>query len=630
MWRNAGRFLLGACGIVLLTLLAYSPVFAAQYIWDDAQWVFLPPSLQTLSGLKRVWLEPGVNPQYYPITFSMFWLECRLWADQLIWYHVLNVVLHGFSGVVLWTVLRRLRVTGAWVAACIWALHPVQVESVAWIVELKTILSGLFCFASVLAWLHFVDRDPERPAGEPWRAFRLGGRGWVLYAASLLLFGCSLLSKTMSVGAPAALLVLLWWKRRLRPGHALALVPFFLFSALSAVPTVLFESRFTQQGVEKLHIAFLDRILIAGRVFWFYIGKILWPARLCPVYPKWHIDAGAWWQFLYPVAAAVAVAGVLVFHRRLGRGVVAALLFFGITLSPFFGLVNFALLFYTYVADRFVYLPSVGLIVLFVAVVHRMFTRLKDWGAYMEGVVWTFVVLVFAIASWWQTGIYENSEIYWRAAVKCNPTEALCQNNLGGDLLERGNIEEAIPHLQEAVRLKPDFSVPVARLGVAYYRLGEPMKAVPYLERAIEMGPVRAKFYNMLGDVYRRIGDPRRAIAEYRAALRLYACDVDAWQRLAWLYATCPDPKIRNGQRALRFARYALSCSQLQRPSILDAMAAAHAELEQFDRALRVAADAYRIAIATRDEKLAQQIARRIQLYRARLPYRELPGPLRQ
>ncbi len=351
-----------ALTLLAATFIAYQPVWHAGFIWEDDDYVTKNQALHSVDGLQRIWSTPGTTHQYYPLVFTSFWVEYHLWRLQPFGYHLVNVILHAVNAVLLWRVLRRLGLPGAWWAAAIFALHPVNVESVAWITERKNTLSGLFYLLAALAWLRF------RPltAGETSRTPE-----WRFYWVALGLFACALLSKTVTCSLPAVLVLLIWWKTgRLEKRDGLALAPWFVLGAASGLMTRWMERRLGASGA-PWELSFVQRCLVAGRALWFYAGKLIWPHDLTFSYPRWRVDAGVVWQYSFPLAALAVVAALWKVRSRIGRGPLVAVLFFAITLVPALGFFDVFPFRYSYVADHFQYIASLGLIALGAALVGR-------------------------------------------------------------------------------------------------------------------------------------------------------------------------------------------------------------------------------------------------------------------
>src|ERR1043166_1983285 len=345
-----------AAALAIVTILAYLPAIRSGYIWDDDKYVTKNPLLQEHGGLTRIWFEPQASPQYYPLVFTSFWIENKLWSLKPLGFHLVNVLLHAANSILVWRILKRLEVRGALVIGAIFALHPVHVESVAWVTERKNMLSGLFYLLSLRAYLRWDSQDV--------------GRTWTGYGLSLLLFICALLSKSVTAILPAVILVILWWKHgRIAMSDIARLIPFFLVGMALALHTAWLEKHHV--GAERVDwgLSVLDRFLIAGRVPWFYLYKILWPHGLIFFYPRWTIDAGQWWQYLFPLATLASLAILWALRKRIGRGPLAAALIFCGTLFPVLGFLPVYPMIFSWVADHFQYLASIGMIALIVSAI---------------------------------------------------------------------------------------------------------------------------------------------------------------------------------------------------------------------------------------------------------------------
>ncbi len=257
---------LPALGLFLLTLLAYLPALGNGFVWDDDDYVTANPTLRSLAGLARIWLEPGAVPQYYPLTFTTLWLNYQIGGVAPFGYHLVNILLHATSAVLLWRVLRALSVPGALVAAALFAVHPVNVESVAWATERKNTLSGVLYLGSMLAYLRFAGigsspRDATR-GDTTWRARFATEGSTATWALALVLFLLGLLSKTVVCTLPAALVLLLWWQRGRLVARDLAwLAPFFVLGAALALVTVRMESGHVGAFGRDWNLSLIDRTL---------------------------------------------------------------------------------------------------------------------------------------------------------------------------------------------------------------------------------------------------------------------------------------------------------------------------------------------------------------------------------
>ena len=556
--------MLPVLGLFLLTLLAYLPALGNGFVWDDDDYVTANETLRSLAGLGRIWLEPGAVPQYYPLTFTSLWLNYQIGGTAPFGYHLVNVLLHATSAVLLWRVLHALAVPGALLAAALFAVHPVHVESVAWATERKNTLSGVLYLASMLAYLRFAgfggargDRSPTADTGRV-----------ATWALALALFLLGLLAKTVVCTLPAALLLLLWWKRERVSARDVAwLVPFFVLGAALALVTVRMESGHVGAVGRDWDLSFVERTLIAGRAVWFYLGKLAWPSPLIFIYPRWEIDAGVWWQYAFPAAAAVLAVLLFVARERVGRGPLVAWLFFVATLGPALGYMNVFPMRYSFVADHFQYLASLGPIVLASAVAtvaaRRAGEGVRRAAPFAAAALVALLGVLAARQSlayrdlptlWTDTlaknpgawmahnnlgllrfaeGRPEEAMAHYRAAIAAKPDDAFARNNLGRTLASLGRMDEAIATLDEAVRLEPGNAEAWSNLGNALAARGRHDDARAAYQRAIAARPAYADPYGNLGNVLLLTGRRDEAIAAYRRAVELDPRFADVRRNLA-------------------------------------------------------------------------------------------------
>ncbi|MFI5246632.1 MAG: hypothetical protein ACHQQR_15465, partial [Gemmatimonadales bacterium] len=301
-----------ALALLALTLLVYRPALWGEYLWDDDAHV-TKTALRSLDGLRRIWTELGATQQYYPLLHSAFWAEARLWGDAVLGYHLVNVVLHVIAACLVVTLCQRLAIKGAWLAGAIFALHPVNVESVAWISEQKNTLSLVFYLLAAIAYLKFDDARKPRD-----------------YAIASALFLCALMTKTVTASLPAALLVVFWWKRgRIEwRRDVLPLLPWFVVAAASGLFTAWVERHLVGAAGSEYNLDALQRVALAGRVICFYLGKLAWPANLIFTYPRWTVDTRVVSTWDFDVALA-ALGFALWSIRSRTRAPLAGLLLFG-------------------------------------------------------------------------------------------------------------------------------------------------------------------------------------------------------------------------------------------------------------------------------------------------------------
>jgi tetratricopeptide (TPR) repeat protein len=512
---------LPAAALVVAIIIAYLPALRSGYIWDDPRYVTDNPTLRSLAGLFHTWFTPGATVQYYPMVFTTFWLEHHLWGIHPFGYHLVNVLLHAASAVLLLIVLRRLRVPGAFPATVLWALHPVQVESVAWITERKNVLSGLFYLAAALSWLGYARPEQAEPP--------LRGRSGP-YAAALIFFVLALFSKTVTASLPAAALLLLYWKRgRITRRDVIPLLPFFAAALAMGSVTSWMERTVVGARGPEWDLSFAQRLLIAGKALWFYLGKLLWPARLIFNYPRWVINTGSGAAWLLLGSALLVPMVLFSLRHRVGRGPLVAFLFFGGTLFPALGFVNVYPMRYSFVADHFQYLACIGPFALLAAVGaesllgkadarsgHRTSAPRTTAGVYAASAV--LAVLLGAV-TWRQAVPYRDLPTLWQDTLRKNPSSFLAHHNLAVGLIEDNRPDEAIVHLREAVRLKPDFYEARCALGSALVRKQRLADAREQLVTARDLRPDKEWAYIYLGDALVQERHLEEARQQYEQAL---------------------------------------------------------------------------------------------------------------
>jgi Flp pilus assembly protein TadD len=485
---------------ILAVLACYLPSLQGKFLWDDSGHV-TRPDLQSLAGLGRIWFEPGATQQYYPLLHTAFWLEHRLWGESVLGYHLLNIGLHGLAAWLLFLLLRRLDSRGALFGALLFALHPVCVESVAWISEQKNTLSAVFALGAVLAYLRFEVR--RRPMD---------------YAFATALFVLAVLTKTVTATLPAAVLVLAWWKRGRVDGKRdlLPLSPWLAFGLAAGAFTAWVEQAYIGAKGAGFSLSLGERLIVAGRAPWFYLGKLLWPANLSFVYPRWSLNAGHAGSYL-PLLALLGVVSVLVLISGRTRAPLAVGLLYVGMLFPALGFVNVYPFVYSFVADHFQYLPSAAVIAAAGAGLAIAASRLPR--ATQLGAAATLLAASGA-ATWLQCRSYSDSETLWRATIARNPDCWMAYENLGGDLLEKGRAKEAEDAFRRAVALNPSDARALNQLGVALLERGDLASAAAEFKSALSVHPSDVDGHINLGVVLLQAGRLDDASAEFEQAIR--------------------------------------------------------------------------------------------------------------
>ena len=499
-WHPAWR----VAALVVATLLVYFPAIRGGMLWDDDAHV-TRPDLQSWTGLGRIWTEVGATDQYYPFLHSFFWVQHRLWGDATVGYHLVSILLHVASACLLVAILRRLAIPGAWLAAFLFALHPVCVESVAWISEQKNTLSLAFYLAAALAYLGFEAQRDRRA-----------------YGLASALFLLALLTKSVTATLPAALLVVFWWQRgRLEwRRDVIPLLPWFVLGALSGLFTAWVERNYIGAHGTDFELSLLQRCLLAGNIIWFYLGKLAWPSGLIFIYPRWQVDATDFAQWVYPLGA-LGLAAALWLCRRRTRAPLAAYLFFAGSLFPTLGFFNIYPFKFSFVADHWQYLPSIGIVVLAAAALSSGFqwTAPKSWSP-LRRLVAVLTVGLLGLLARRQSRIYRDLPTLYETVIDRNPDCWMAHNNLGEYLRGEGRIREAAGHFETAVRLHPEYPIAHNNLGLAWRSLGRTEEAIAQHQEALRLQPGYAEAWNNLGGDLVVAGRLPEAVAAYEEALR--------------------------------------------------------------------------------------------------------------
>jgi tetratricopeptide (TPR) repeat protein len=520
-WRH--DWLLGFL-LVVATMIVYQPVWHAGFIWDDDKVLADNPVIESADGLYRLWFTAS-TPDYYPMTFSMWWLEWRIWANNPPGYHLVNVLLHALSAVLLWRVFQRLNIPGALLAAALFALHPVNVESAAWIAEGKNTLCMFFYAGALLSWLKFED----------------SGRGrW--YGLAMAAFALALFSKSAVAPLPVVLLGIAWWRRgRVGWKDVRHVVPFFVMAAAVCWVTVWFQYH-QAIGSEVIRTdGFWSRLAGAGWAVWFYLYKAVLPLNLAYVYPRWQINAGNVLSFL-PLVLLVA-AFVLCWRggRGWGRAMFFGLAYFVVMLLPILGFLNIYFMRYSLVADHWQYFAIIGPIALAAAIIRKP-------------VLAAALLLALGALTWKQCGMYANVETLWQTTLRLNPDCWLAHNNLGHSFFQQGQVDEAIAQFQKAVEIEPDYAEAHNNLGNGFFQLGRVDEAIAQYQKALQIMPDNAEVRDNLGNGFFQQGRMGEAVSQYQKALQIKPDYAEAHMNLgvAFFQQGRMDEAISRYQKALQ------------------------------------------------------------------------------
>ncbi|MGB9476140.1 MAG: tetratricopeptide repeat protein [Candidatus Udaeobacter sp.] len=540
--------------LIALVCVAYARVLNAGFIWDDESHLTQNPCIIGPLGLKEIWTT--ARAVYYPLVLTTFWALHKVVGLTPWPYHLVNVLLHAASAVLLWQILWQLEVRGAWLGAALWALHPVMVQSVAWVTELKNTQSCLFYLLSIfcfLKWNHtsqIVQVSQEQNAVNQREAAstnprqRAGDPSSMLFALSLCFFILATLSKPSVVMLPVVLALCVWWRGgRINRGNVAALVPFALVSAIASVWTI-FEQKFHAGAIgAEWAQSWPDRLIIAGRAIWFYLGKLAWPHSLVFIYPRWDIDSSQLSAYLPLFAALAALLVLWWFSRKWGRAVFFAAAYYVVSLFPVLGFFDIFFFRYSFVSDHFQYLASMGPLALGGAAI---VTAIGHFGetpsrlvshtdalqfsnniavvrskSFLVPATAGIFLLLLLFLTWRQTATYHDLVSLYTATLRKNPGCWMAHYNLGIALNERGKTDEAIAHYQEAIKLRPSYAEAHYNLGRLLAEKGQLNDAVTHYERALEIDPADAEARNNFGVTLFGIGRVDEAITHYEEALKI-------------------------------------------------------------------------------------------------------------
>jgi tetratricopeptide (TPR) repeat protein len=560
--------------LILFVIAAYTPVWKAGFVWDDSLILTSNPCIVGPLGFKEIWTTSAAD--ICPLTLTTFWAEHALWGLNPLPYHLVNVLLQGLSAVVLWRVLRSLRIQGAWLGAALWALHPVAVESVAWITEMKNTESGLFFLLSILffvRWLGTKDLDTQ------------SGAGWN-YAFSLLFAALAMAAKSSTVILPVVLCLCAWWiEGRWHWRNLVRTIPLFLMAIAAGALSIWTQGlELAKVSGPQLTRTWPERLAAAGEAVWFYLGKLLWPHPLSANYPRWQIDAGQWVSYL-PLLAVIVILAILWLRGRSGgagsRACFFAFAYFVVGLLPALGLIDTYIFRYSLVFDHFQYLASIGPLALAGTALVRLSDFIIPKKPWLQSTLCACLLLIVGMASWQRTGVFKTEEALWTDTLAKNPRSWGGHIGLGNACIQKGQVDDAVAHYLKALQITPSSAEAHTNLGVALLQRGEVDDAVAQCQKALAINPNFAQALTNLGVVLFQKGQVDDAVAQYQKALEINLNSAVAHYNLgnALFRKGQLDDAVAHYQKALQIdpnylqAYYNLGNALLQKGQVDDAVA---------------------------------------------------------
>jgi tetratricopeptide (TPR) repeat protein len=507
-----GKLLLPRAALIaVMVFWIFLPVIHGDWLWDDEELISQNELMHDPGGLWKIWSEPGSLIDYYPLWYSAEWLQWHLWHDETLGYHLINIFLHLAGALLVWRLLDKFGLRLAWLGGLIFAIHPVQVESVAWMAELKNTLS-LPPF--LLAMCAYIDYDEQGKRGD--------------YFLALGLFLIAMLCKTTMSLFPVVILLYTWWKRgRIRGADWKACAAFFTVSLVLGLITVWFQQDHAIRGQDIPIGGLFSRLALAGTSLSFYIFDCVWPVGLMPIYPKWTIDPPSLVQFLPWLMLGGVTYAFWTRRATWGRHVLLGLGFFLINLAPFLGFTTAFYMSFSWVADHILYLPLIGLIGLGIGGLEQASRQVPPSGrACGVGVVAALVALM-AFESHRYAGMFVNQETLWTYTLEHNPEAWPAHNNLGNFLLRTGHNEEAMEHFRQALRINPQLAQAHNNWGNALLKVGRSSEAIEQYEAALKISPDYELAHKNMGIALAQTGRIPEAIEQDKAALEINPDDIE-------------------------------------------------------------------------------------------------------
>ena len=600
--------------LAMLTWIVFGQTLRHDFVnYDDPRYVY--QNTRITSGLNIgsiTWAFTHIHAEnWHPLTTITHMLDCQLYGLKAGWHHFSNVLLHAIASILLFFALQRM--TGAFwrsaFVAAVFAIHPLHVESVAWVAERKDVLSGVFFMLTLLAYMHYARAPSTRR-----------------YLMAAFVFALGLLSKPMLVTLPFVLLLLDYWPLdRIRGKTSnigrqvfrlfLEKIPLIALSAVSGTVTFLAQ-RGAVGWIEQLPM--LSRFNNAIVAYIVYMRQMFWPAGLAVFYPHPENRLPPWQISLALTVLAAITTAAVILRRKAPYFIIGWFWYLGM-LVPVIGLVQVG---WQGHADRYTYLPQIGL---YIAGTWAVADLTDSWRR--QGILLTAAaLLVIAALSWSariQTSYWRDSETLFTHALAVTKNNDVAENNLGIIFLEKGKLDEAIFRLQAAIDLRPENGPAHNNLAKALLQKGELAQAMVHYRKFLEIEPQNVEARNILGTALIQQGHVREAVEQWEDALASQPENGNAANNLAWVFATCPDDTVRDGPRAVELAERALRLSGGKIPIIFRVLAAAYAENGQFAQAIETAQRGAELANSQGNPALASELQSNIALYQAGRPLRD-------
>jgi protein O-mannosyl-transferase len=554
--------------LILLAGIIYAYSLTGEFLWDDEALLFNNAIVKNPDGIYQVWNQ-SESPDYYPVTLSMFWIEWRLFGMNPFGYRLINLIFHCCSGLLLWRILRNLKINGAYLASLLFLLHPVNVSSVAWIVERKNTACLFFYLLSAFLLTQFHKTNLR-----------------LLYRLSLFFFCVALLSKTAVVMFPITLLGMEWIKgRKISRACITEILPYFLASLILGLITIYFQYNNAIQSDVVRPEGFLSRLAASGWAFWFYLYKAVIPLNLNFVYRRWTVDPDAFANYL-PLLAFLLLLSVFVkFRRKFEKQYLAGIGYFTLNLLPIVGFFNIYFMKYSLVADHWQYVSLPGITALAAYEIHRVTGLLGERNGKRTFMIIGFaLVFVFSGLTWFRSSRFISMKTLWEDVLEKNPGCWMAELNLGLAYTMHEQWDNAIPFLEGSIAHQPGLS-------------------------KTQTDEIIGEASKYLGDAWTGKHDIPKAIGYFEKSIELTSKVPGAYNNLAWILSTSEDPRYLNPGQAVVLAEKVIEMKRMDLdPSYFDTLAAAYASSERFPEAVAAAQKGIDLATQSGNSELAQLI----------------------
>ncbi|MCE0483957.1 MAG: tetratricopeptide repeat protein [Methylacidiphilales bacterium] len=526
---NSKPDLLRGLLIVAAVMWVFSPVFYGQWLMDDDFYLTANALMGDPARLWKIWFAPGHLIEYYPLEETVQTLQWRLWgADDMLGYHLTNVILHAIGALLVWRLLAKFGLRFAWLGGFLFAVHPVMVESVAWIAELKNVLSLPPFLLAMCFWIDY--EENRRPRD---------------YLLALGFFLLAMLCKISMALFPLIIILYTWWKRgRIDWSDAVATIPFWLVSVPLSLLSIFAGDWFRQshlQAIDSPSIGgFFSHLALAGLSLSFYLWKCLWPVGFLPIYPKWTVDPPALAQFLpWPVFGAL-FCWSWACRKTWGRHALLGLGFFVINLLPFIGLNSVSYMSFSWVMDHFLYLPMIGVVGLIIAGLEKIEAACPVPVRSGLAISTAIILGLLALGSHLYAKLFVSQETLWTYTVQRNPGAYLAHNNLGNTLFAKGRVDAAIEQYREALKINPRMVEAYTNLGLAFSVQGNKEEAIRQYQLALQVNPHFALAHFNLANTLLNLGRTQEAVIHYQEFLKINPGNAEARDQLAKLQGRQP------------------------------------------------------------------------------------------